>query len=533
MQNSWLVLLPPFIVIILAFLTRKLNSSLAAGIIAGAFIATDFSITKTALLTGQHLLKTITDTDTIYMYTFLFTIGILIVLLNRTGAALAFAHSLTQKLRNARMAETSSLMLSTTLFIDDYLNGLTVGFVMRPITDRFKIPRAKLAFLVHTMTGPLIILAPISSWVGAMMGALDKAGIVPTHIPGAKIIADPFFVYLETIPYIFYSIFMIASAWFIVRAYISFGPMKKHEMIAQSTGNLFGGKPPLPNKFDCKPHLNGSVGDLLWPLIILIGCVIIGNLWAGGYHLFGGTHTMLDAFKHNTQTFLVLCVAAFITLGFTFIKGLADKKISSKFIPRIFYDGIEMMVGAVIMVVLALTLAAVLTTDLATGKYLAQLVQDSLPIATLPVIFFIISTITATITGSAWGTMFILVPIAVPMLISLMQIAVPATPESMTILFPVLGAIFSGAACGNHISPIADTTIMTSTSSGCYPIDHAQTQFPYALPVIFSTAVAYMLAGLLSPCSRALSLCIPLAVGLILCFSILSILNILSARKSS
>lgn len=533
MQNSWLVLLPPFMVIILAFLTRRLNSSLAAGIITGVFIATDFSFTQTALVTGQRLFSIITDSDTIYMYTFLFVIGILIVLLNRTGAALAFAHSLTQKLRNARMAETSSLMLSTTLFIDDYLNGLTVGFVMRPITDRFKIPRAKLAFLVHTMTGPLIILAPISSWVGAMMGALDKAGIAPTNIAGAKIIADPFFVYIETIPYIFYSILMIVSAWFIVRTYISFGPMRKHEMIAQTTGNLFGGKPPLPNKFDCTPHHNGSVGDLLWPLIILIGCVIIGNLWAGGYHLFGGTHSMLDAFKHNTQTFLVLCIAAFTTLAFTLAKGLTDKKIPSKIIPHIFYDGIEMMFGAVIMVILALTLAAVLTNDLATGKYLAHLVQGSLSVTMLPVIFFITSAITATITGSAWGTMFILVPIAVPMLLSLTQIVIPTTPEVIPILFPILGAIFSGAACGNHISPIADTTIMTSTSSGCYPIDHAQTQFPYALPVIFSTAVAYLLSGLLSTCSRAIALWIPLAVGLILSLSILSILSMLSARKSS
>jgi Na+/H+ antiporter NhaC len=479
----------------------------------------------------MHLFKTITDSDTIYMYSFLFIIGVIIVLLNRTGAALAFAHSLTQKLNNARMAETASLLLSTTLFIDDYLNGLTVGFVMRPITDRFKIPRAKLAFLVHTMTGPLIILAPISSWVGAMVGSLDKAGILPINTPNTKIIADPFFVYLETIPYIFYSILMIASAWFIVRMRISFGPMKKHEIIAQTTGNLFGGKEPLPNKFECTPHTNGCVGDLLWPLVILIGSTLIGNLWAGGYYLFGGTHTMLEAFKHNTQTFMVLFVAACITLGFTLFKALMDKKVPARLVPRIFLDGIEMMMGAVIMVILALTLAIVLTNDLATGKYLALLVQDSLPMATLPVIFFIVATITATITGSAWGTMFILVPVAVQMLISLAQVIIPATPEMLIILFPVLGAIFSGAACGNHISPIADTTIMTSTSSGCYPIDHTQTQFPYALPVILSTALAYLLAGLLSSCSRSASLWIPLLVGTILSFGILFLLNTLSTQK--
>lgn len=531
MQNSWLVLLPPFIVLVFAFFTRRLNSSLAAGIITGAFIASDFAPLQTALLTVTRLWGTVTDRDNLYMYTFLFTISIIIVLLNRTGAALAFAHSLTQKLRNARMAETSSLMLSSTLFIDDYLNGLTVGFVMRPITDRFKIPRAKLAFLVHTMTGPLIILAPISSWVGAIVGSLDKAGIAPAHIIGTKIIADPFFVYLETIPYIFYSLFMIASVWFIVRMRISFGPMKKQEIIAQTTGNLFGGKAPLPNTFECTPHLNGSIGDLLWPLITLIGCVIIGNLWAGGYYLFGGTHSMLDAFKHNTQPLLVLCVSGFIAVAFTITKGLIDKKIKTIAIPRIINDGIQMMIGAIAMVILALTLGEILRTDLATGKYLAATLQDSLPIATLPCIFFIIAAIIATITGSAWGTMFILAPIAVPMLISLAQVPSPVTPEMVPILFPILGAIFSGAACGNHISPIADTTVMTSTSSGCYPLDHAQTQFPYALPIIISTAVAYLLAGILASCSRAVSFFIPFTVGIVLCFSMLYILNALSARK--
>ena len=227
MQNSWLVLLPPFIVLACAFFTRRLNSSLALGVVAGAFIATNFALVQTVTLTGQRLYNTVTDTDNLYMYLFLFTISIIIVLLNRTGAALAFAHTLTEKLRNGRMAETSSLMLSSTLFIDDYLNGLTVGFVMRPITDSFKIPRAKLAFLVHTMTGPLIILAPISSWVGAITATLDKSGIARAGSAGAKIIGDPFFVYLETIPFIFYSLFMITSVWFIVRARISYGPDRK------------------------------------------------------------------------------------------------------------------------------------------------------------------------------------------------------------------------------------------------------------------------------------------------------------------
>lgn len=529
-MHNWLTLVPPLIVLLIAFLTRKLNTALLIGILTGTFIASNFSLCHMVTLAAERLVETVTDKDTIYMYTFLVMISILIALLNRTGAALAFARSLTQKLRNARMAETSSLLLSSTLFIDDYLNGLTVGFVMRPITDRFHIPRAKLAFLVHTMTSPLIILAPISSWVGAVMIAFDEAGIKSSITEQTKIIGDPFFIYIETIPYIFYSLLIIASAWFIVRKSISFGSMQHHEYIAQTTGNLFGGKEPLPNKFECTPDGQGSLGDLIWPLVLLIGSVIIGNLWAGGYHLFGGTHSFVNAFKNNTQTFLVLCIAAFIALGFTLLRALYTKKITVNNIPTITFDGITMTIGAIIMVILAITLGVILKTDVATGKYLASLIQDSLPLYTMPCIFFIVSALIATITGSAWGTMFIVVPIAIPMLLSLAQIILPATPDSLPILLPTLGAILSGAVCGNHISPIADTTIMTATSSGCYPLDHAQTQFPYAIPAIISSSIAFLLSGLLASCSRTLSLIVPLSVGLLLCLALLMLMNKLSKR---
>jgi tetracycline resistance efflux pump len=533
MQNSWLVLLPPFIVLICTFLTGRLNGSLIAGILSGALIANDLSIPQAITLSLSRLLEETTKSDNIYMYVFLLTISVIIVLLNRTGAALAFAHSITQKLRTPQMAETASLMLSSTLFIDDYLNGLTVGFVMRPITDRFKIPRAKLAFLVHTMTGPLIILAPISSWVAALTGALDQAGISPTKSPQTQILADPFFIYLETIPYIFYSLLIIGSAWFIVRKRISYGSMKMHEKTAQLSGNLFGGRDPIPNKFECSLSFTGSIGDLVWPIAILIGSVIIGNLWSGGYFLLGGTHSLLDAFKNNQETFKVLCISGFITLAFTLSKAIISKKIKTKDLAKIFYDGIHMMMGAIFMVVLALTLGSIIKNDLATGEYLATIVQGSLPLSLMPVLFFAISSTIATVTGSAWGTMFILVPIAVPMLISLGHVTAPVMPNAVPLLFPTLGAIFSGAACGNHLSPIADTTIMTSTSSGCYPIDHTKTQFPYAIPAIISTSIAYLLAGWLAPCSKRMSLIIPLLTAILLCIVILYTLNYVSNKENN
>jgi Na+/H+ antiporter NhaC len=532
MINSWLVLLPPFIVLACAFITKRLNLSLAIGVLSGALIASDFSLLGMFSMSLNRLWQVISDIENIYMFSFLFMISIIVVLLNRTGAANAFAQRITSKLTNARAAETASILLSFSLFIDDYLSNLTVGYVMRPITDRLHIPRAKLAFLVHSLTSPLIILAPISSWVAAITSTLDQAGITPEVTPNTKIIGDPFFIYLEAIPYIFYSFLTIASIWFIVRLRLSYGPMHNHEEIAQTTGNLFGGKEPLPEKFE-SVHPQGSIADLLLPLITLIGSVIVGSLWAGGYYLFGGTRGFLDAFKYNTQIFFVLFISGIISLTTSYIFALVRNKIKIQDTPSLIRDGIDLMYSAVLMVILAFTLGKILSLDLQTGKYLASLLQGTLPVSLLPLIFFIIATITSMLTGSAWGTMMILIPIAIPMLITLSQVAIPAMPENIALLLPVLGAIFSGSVCGNHLSPISETTIMASQSSGAYPLDHAHTQFPYAIPAIICSALAFLLTGLFARQSLIFKLVLPLAVSLILCFILLYAFNRLNKNLKS
>src|ERR1700722_5015572 len=197
MQNNWLILLPPLVVLVCAFVTRHLNFSLFIGIFSGAFIAADFSLWHAIIVSCQRLFQTISNLDNIFMYSFILMISSLVVLFNKTGGANAFAHTVTAKLRSSRMAQNSCALLSCSLFIDDYLNGLTVGYVMRPITDKFHIPRAKLAFLVHSMMGPLVILAPISSCVAAITTTLDQAGIGPVGAINAKLIGDPFFIYLD------------------------------------------------------------------------------------------------------------------------------------------------------------------------------------------------------------------------------------------------------------------------------------------------------------------------------------------------
>lgn len=533
MQATWLVLLPPCIVLLSAFITKRLNFSLMLGILVGAFIAADFSIALMIKTSIDRLAQTVSDIDNLQMYAFLFMLSILVVLLNRTGGANAFARALTTRLRSGRMAETSSILLSSALFIDDYLSGLTVGYVMRPITDQFKIPRTKLAYLVHSLTGPLVILAPISSWVAAITSTLDQAGVAPAGHEGSKIIGDPFFVYLETIPYIFYSLLTIASVWFIVRMRLSFGPMHTHEKIAQDTGNLFGGKEAIAERFEADATKVGSLADLLVPLFTLICSVFAGSLWVGDFYLFGGTRGLLDAFKHNNKIFLVLFVSGIISLLVSFMFALVRRRITMQEIPTIVMDGIQLMKNAVLMVILASTLGKILRIDLLTGEYLSATLHGSLAIEFLPFIFFVVSTITAMLTGSSWGTMMLLIPLAIPMLTSLAHIPLPATPEMIPLFFPVLGAIFSGSVCGDHLSPISETTIMAATSSGAYPLAHAQTQFPYAIPAIVSSGFCFLLTGFLANYSFALRFIVPLTSSILLCFGLLLLMNRMPKKSNN
>lgn len=516
MELSWLSLVPPFVVLICAFITKKLNLALATGLTVAVIIATNFSLPEALTLVSQHITAQITNIENIYMYSFLLLIGIIIVLLNVSGGATAFAHIVTKKLRNAKMVETSSLLLSMSLFIDDYLSNLTTGYVMRPLTDKFKIPRAKLAFLVHSMTVPLVILAPISSWAAMITGQLDQAGVAPIKEAGVKIIADPFFIYINSIPFIFYSFIMLLSVWFIVRKRISFGSMATHEQRAQKYDDLFGGKPVLKEKIGTDHSIeNTSITDLLVPLMTLLASVFIGIAYVSDFHLFGGSKTLWEALKNNNEIFPVLFWAGTISLIVSGIFSLTRKKISIQKIPSIVYDGIKLMWPPVVMVFLAGTLGSVLQQNLFTGHYLASVLLGSVSIPLLPVMFFFVSLLGTIITGSSWGTIALMLPISLPMLTTLLGVTTPTTPAMIPVLFPVLGAIFSGAVCGDHISPISETTIMAATSAGTYPLDHTQTQLPYALPAIISSAFAFLIAGLLINYSTIVIIGTSLGVGIV------------------
>lgn len=527
MQN-WLVLLPPFLVLGTVLVTQNLNISLIVGILSAAFISTNYSPSASLQLLINRIIDQACTLDYLYMYAFLIIIGTLIILLSYSGGAKAFADEITKRLKSAKAVETASLIISAFLFIDDYLSNLTVGYVLRPLTDRFHIPRAKLAYLIHSFSSPLVILIPISSWVAMLTGQINLAGI-STDNPHTRIIADPFFIYISAIPFIFYSIFTIISVCLIVRTKISYGPMHTQEQIASKTGNIFGGKAPIAQHLAMHEGTQGKVIDLVLPLALLIISVFAGLLFMGGYTLFGGSNTLLGALKNNTDTFFVFFIASAFTLAFSILFSYQRKTLHIPHLKTVFEQGFGLMKGAIIMLFLASILGVLFKQDLQIGNYLAHLLHGATALQFLPCIIFTLSALVAIITGTSWGTIALMLPITVQLITSLINTQ-SVYPEQIPLLFPLIGAIFSGAVCGDHISPISETTIMAATSAGAYPLDHVYTQFFYTLPAIVASFIAFLIAGFTAHHGLFITLAASLLGGFCTCVLLLYLLNHFTKR---
>lgn len=526
MQNTIASVIPPFLVLVTACITRKLNPSLIAGLISAAFIATNASPTGAITLLLKRFTEKVLDIDTFYSFGFLIAIGSLIGLVAHTGGVQALAKAIAPRLKKKSSAERYSFFLSMLLFIDDYLSNLTVGTVMRPITDHVGIPRSKLAFLVHSLSGPLVIMVPVSSWVAMITSNLHYAGVGQEAQQYVKIYANPFFVYLNAIPFIFYSIILIASIYFIIHYHISFGPMHAHEQIAATSGNLLGGKPEPVATLAVDHSVNGALFDMIFPLATLILSVIVGILYRGNCYLLGGTNSILQALQQNNNPFAVLFFAGIFSLAISFASAVMRKRTSASRISLFIKDGFTLMIQAIIMITLASVLGAMLKDDLHTGEYLARTLLQSMSISLLPFAFFMVSLITAIMTGTSWGTIALMLPIAIPMLIATAALPVPLVPADIQLLYPVIGAIFSGAVCGDHVSPISETTIMAATSTNSYPLDHAYTQIFYALPAIICSGISFLISGQLTQYSLAMNATISIGIGLLLCILLLTALHL-------
>ncbi len=512
MQLTWLSLLPPIIVIGAVYVTQHLNLSLALGIASAALIATQGNVISALMLCGEKCVTHFTDLDNIYMYLLLIVISSLITLLTVTGAAAGCARIIGKKMRTKRGVELSTIMLSFLLSIDDYLSILTVGFVMKPIADRFAVARTKLAYIVHALAGPLVIIMPISTWAAVILVQLDNAGI---HMNAPhKIIADPLYVYLKTIPFVFYSLLVVVSVFCFVIFRVGYG------LIAQDERDAV-----VMSENDAAVARDHSLFELLMPLTVFIGGVLFGILYAGNYHLFGGNNSFFDAFRENDKTFLIFFISSLVSFILSVLFFVYKKKISCAQIPLFVYEGAVLMKSSIMMVALASILGTFLRLELQTGSYVAHLLLGTVSLWLIPVMSFIASLVITLATGSAWGTFSLLIPITTQMLISLLQLTPPVELDQIPLLFPALGAVLSGAACGNHISPVADTTVMTATSTGIEPLRHARSQFDYAVPVVIGTLAAFIVVGLLYDSGFYKSFCVSLGAGIVVNGLMIMVLN--------
>lgn len=503
-----LSLAPPVLVLVLGFLTKRVLLSLGCGVFLAAFLAKDFSLIAAMEFGAREFWKTL-ELEVLFnpqtfwqswngfICIFLLSLGILITLVHHCGGAFAYERFIKKKLRSRKHVEASALLLSKCLCIDDYFSSLTVGSVMYSVTDAYRIARAKLAFLVDAMAAPLTILCPVSSWVAAIVGFLRENGVHSQVNSGTKIIGSPFFAYLQMIPYIFYSFIVIFGAWFIVFRSISFGLMGQHEKHALATGNVFNGKTG-PNKEinqrDQFKEKDCALIDFLCPILVLVAGILLGILYSGKWSGLGGSFPLFVALREASAA-QSLFIGGFSSLMITICFFIFRNKLHLRQLPSLFKQGIALMATPCLVLILAWTLGGILSNNLGTGSYLAHLLIGNIPEKFLPVMFFIASTLTSFAIGSSWGTAAIMFPICVELVIAVTVGDVPFLITDTKLLFPTLGAILSGCVAGDHISPISDTTIMSSTSTAMEHPVHVETQMTYAVPLICIAAFSYLCLG--------------------------------------
>lgn len=463
MEATIWALLPPIIAIALALITKEVYMSLLIGILSGALLFTDFSIVGTVETTFDVMGFKIGENVNILI--FLVLLGILVALITMSGASKAYGDWATKAIKTKRGALGATSALGTLIFVDDYFNCLTVGTVMRPITDRYGITRAKLAYIIDATAAPICIIAPISSWAAAVGGSLPK---------DSKI--DGFSLFLKTIPYNLYALLTIAFVVFLIVTGIDFSKMKKYEMENKIAANA-------SEKEEKQIVGHGKVIDLVLPIVVLIIACVTAMIYTGGF--FEGA-SLKDAFA-NCSASKALVLGAFFALVFTFILYIPRKVITFTEFCSSFTSGFKAMTPAIMILCLAWALSRICGDKyLNIGGYVDKVLGDGSAIMmVLPFVFFLIALGLAFATGTSWGTFGILIPIAV---------TVFGEGDMLTLC---VAAILSGAVCGDHISPISDTTILSSAGANCRHIDHVSTQIPYALLVAACSGIGFLGGGII------------------------------------
>lgn len=483
-------LVPPLVAIMLALLTKEVYSSLFIGILVGGLFYSGFSFETTLThIFNNGFVAVLSDSYNVGILVFLVILGAMVSLMNRAGGSAAFGHYAKEKIKTRAGAQLATVALGVLIFIDDYFNCLTVGSVMKPVTDEHKVSRAKLAYLIDATAAPVCIIAPISSWAAAVSGFVEGE--------------DGFSIFIRAIPYNFYAILTIVMMLALILMKVDFGPMKLHEDNARKGEQRPGQKEEDVNQ-------KGKVIDLLIPILLLLLCCVAGMVYTGGF--FEGTG-FIEAFS-NSDASVGLALGSICAMILTITIYLFRRVLSFADCMKCLPDGFKAMVPAILILTFAWTLKA-MTDSLGAAVFVAEAVQKSAGslMNFLPAIIFLVACFLGFSTGTSWGTFGILIPIVVNVFLN-------SNPQLMIIS---ISACMAGAVCGDHCSPISDTTIMASAGAQCDHVSHVSTQLPYVIVVATVSFVTYIVAGFTQ------SAWISLPVGAALLLAALAVLK----RKSS
>lgn len=479
-------LLPPVVAIALALITKEVYSSLFVGIVVGALLYSNFNFEGAVLHTfNGGLIAVLTDAYNMGILIFLVLLGTMVALMNKAGGSAAFGRWAGEHIKSRAGAQLATVLLGVLIFIDDYFNCLTVGSVMRPVTDKHKISRAKLAYLIDATVAPVCIIAPISSWAAAVSGFVEGE--------------DGLALFVSAIPYNFYAILTIVMMVAMVLLKMEFGSMATHELNAKN-GDLYTtpDRPYANIQAEEKPDSKGTVLDLVIPIVCLVACCVIGMIYTGGF--FSGEN-FVTAFS-NSDASVGLALGSFFGLIITIVLYLFRKVLGFKDCMDCLADGFKAMVPAILILTFAWTLKA-MTDSLGAKVFVETLVKGSAGsfMNFLPAVIFLIGCFLAFATGTSWGTFGILIPIVVD-----------AFASNHTLMIISISACMAGAVCGDHCSPISDTTIMASAGAQCNHVNHVSTQLPYAIVAAAVSFVSYLIAGFV----QSAWICLPIAIILML-----------------
>lgn len=487
-------LLPPLVAIILALITKEVYSSLFVGIVVGALLYSGFKFegTVTQIFEGG-IIKVLSDSYNVGILIFLVILGSVVCMMNKAGGSAAFGRWASKKIHTRVGAELAAIILGVLIFIDDYFNCLTVGSVMRPVTDRHHVSRAKFAYLIDATAAPVCIIAPISSWAAAVSGFVEGQ--------------DGLAIFVRTIPYNFYAILTIVMMVGMVLMKTEFGAMRTHEINALNGDLYTTSARPYENATDDEtPNPRGKVIDLVIPIVVLVICCVISMIYTGGF--FSGTDFVTAFSQSDASTGLAMGSA--FGLVFAIIFYMIRRVINFRDCMGCIPEGFKAMVPAIMILTFAWTLKA-MTDSLGAAVFVEEAMRSvagGIEVI-LPAIIFLVGCGLAFATGTSWGTFGILIPIVV-------AVFEKSSPEMMIIS---MSACMAGAVCGDHCSPISDTTIMASAGAQCDHVTHVSTQLPYAILAAAISFVTYIVAGFVK------TAWIALPVGIVLMLIVLFVIK--------